>query len=107
MSGKFPEIKTYPYDYRKLRVNAGEVAGNDGIKSSHNSQLAAVFLGKITKGKKFYFHFLTVARKDRRVKQDSKGPCFGKVFVCYLPRLKPSTRADAVMLRGELPLCVR
>ena len=57
--GKFPQIKTYADDHRKLGVNAGEIAGDDRVKSPHNGQFAAVFLGKIAKGKKFYFHTLS------------------------------------------------
>jgi hypothetical protein len=37
-------------------MNAGKITGNDSIESPHNSQLAAAFLGKITKCKKFNFN---------------------------------------------------
>jgi hypothetical protein len=32
-------------------MNAGKIPGDDGIESSHDGKFAAVFLGKITKGK--------------------------------------------------------
>ena len=37
-------------------MDAGEIAGNDSVESSDDSQLAAVFLSKITKCKKFNFN---------------------------------------------------
>jgi hypothetical protein len=37
-------------------VDAGEIPGDDGIEGSHNSELAAVLLGKIAKSKQFNFH---------------------------------------------------
>jgi hypothetical protein len=37
-------------------VNAWEIAGNDSVESAHNYQFSAVFLGKITKCKKFNFN---------------------------------------------------
>jgi len=64
MGGEFPEIKTYANYYRKLGMDTGEIAGNDGIKSSYNGKFAAVFLSKITKGKKFYFHLVNRSKKS-------------------------------------------
>jgi hypothetical protein len=32
-------------------MNAGKIPGNDRVEGSHNGQFAAVFLGKIAKGK--------------------------------------------------------
>jgi hypothetical protein len=37
-------------------MNARKIAGYDCVESPDNSQLSAVFLGKITKGKKFSFN---------------------------------------------------
>jgi len=63
MTGKFPKIKTYADYYRKLGMDAGKIARDDRVEGSHNSQLAAVFLGKIAKGKKFDFHFGSLRNK--------------------------------------------
>ena len=60
MFAKFPEIKAYANNHGKLGMEAGKVAGNNRIKSSHNGQLAPVLLGKVTKSKKFYFHLMSV-----------------------------------------------
>jgi hypothetical protein len=38
-------------------MDAGKIARDDRVEGSHNGQLAAVFLGKIAKGKKLNFHF--------------------------------------------------
>jgi len=54
---KFPKIKAQPDNNRKLGMNAGKISGNNGIKSTNNSELSGIFLGKITKGKKFYLHY--------------------------------------------------
>jgi len=54
--GEFPKIKTQPDNNRKLRVNAGEIPGNDGIKSTNNGKFSGIFLGKIAKSKEFYLH---------------------------------------------------
>jgi hypothetical protein len=54
--GKFPKVKTKPDDDGQLRVNAGKIPGNDGVKGAYDGQFPAVFLGKIAKGKQFYFH---------------------------------------------------
>jgi len=51
MAAEFPEIKANTDDNRKLRVNAGKIARNNGVKGTHNGQFAAVLLGKVTKGK--------------------------------------------------------
>jgi hypothetical protein len=56
VTGKLPKIITDPYDHRKLGMNAGEIPGNDGVKSSDNGELPAVFLGKITECENFYLH---------------------------------------------------
>ena len=53
---KFPKIKTQADHDRKLRMNAWKIAGNDRVESTYNGQLAAVFLRKIAKCKKFYFN---------------------------------------------------
>ena len=53
---KFPKIKTQAYHYRKLRVDARKVTGNDRVESPDNCQLAAVFLREIAKCKKLYFN---------------------------------------------------
>jgi hypothetical protein len=37
-------------------VDTGKIARYDRVEGSHNGQLAAVFLGKIAKGKKLNFH---------------------------------------------------
>lgn len=37
-------------------MDTWKIAGNDGVERSDNSQLAAVFLGKITKCKKLNFN---------------------------------------------------
>jgi len=54
--GEFPKIEAQPDNNRKLGMNAGEIPGNNGIKSTNNSELSGIFLGEIAKGKKFYFH---------------------------------------------------
>ena len=53
---KFPKIKTQTDYYRQLRMDAGKIAGNNGIKSTNYGKFAGIFLGKIAKGKKFYLH---------------------------------------------------
>jgi hypothetical protein len=42
---------------------AGKIARDDRVEGSHNGQLAAVFLGKIAKGKKLDFHFGNLRNK--------------------------------------------
>ena len=53
---EFPEIETQADYHRKLRMDAGEIAGNDGMESTHNGELPGVFLREIAKGEKFNFH---------------------------------------------------
>jgi len=56
VAGKFPKVKTDADYNRELRVYAGKIARDDRVEGSHNGQLAAVFLGEITKCKKLNFH---------------------------------------------------
>jgi hypothetical protein len=56
MIGKFPDVKADTDNHRKLGVNTGKIPGNDRVEGSHDSELAAVLLGKITKSKQLYFH---------------------------------------------------
>jgi len=60
MAGKFPKIETDADYHRKLGVDAGEIAGNDRVKSPHNGQFSAAFLGKIAKCEEFNLHGFTL-----------------------------------------------
>jgi len=61
MAGKFPKIETYADYNRELGMDTGKIARDNRVEGSHNGQLAAVFLGKIAKSKKFNFHLAASA----------------------------------------------
>jgi hypothetical protein len=58
MGGEFPYIKTDSDNHRQLGMHTGKIPGNNSVKGAYNGKFAAVFLGKIAKGKQFYLHII-------------------------------------------------
>jgi hypothetical protein len=53
-------------------MHTGEIPGDNRVKSSDYGELTAVFLCKVTKGKKFYFHVKnSIPRLWTMTKQES------------------------------------
>jgi hypothetical protein len=53
---EFPQVVPYADYDGEMGMYAGKFPGDDGIKGPYDGKFAAVFLGKIAKGKKFNFH---------------------------------------------------